>query len=119
MKRSALCLGVTPASLSLSSGGGSIITQLAETTQYCQWYLDTLDIGSSPICDNTESEVFCWRRIHKGQLERLFHWLNSFLHSSAAHVTGSYTFFILSSLFNQSDTQIMPEVQADQQMRKS
>jgi len=45
--------------------------------------------------------------------------LNSFLHSSAAHVTGSYTFFTVSSLFNQSETQIMTEVQADQQMQKS
>jgi len=56
MKHGALCHDVTPA---LFWGWGSVITPLVETTQYCQWYLDTLDIGSSPICDNTESEVFC------------------------------------------------------------
>jgi hypothetical protein len=95
-----LCYDMTPAFF--RGGGGSIITLLEETTHYWHWLL-------SYMWHHWVWSVLLKARIHKGQLERLFHWLNSFLHSSAAHVTGSYAFFTVSSLFSQSKTQIMTD----------
>jgi hypothetical protein len=114
MKHGALCHNVTPALFwgwgfcYYSTGGDySVLSVVLGHTRH--WIL-------SHMWQHWVWSVLLKTSIHEGQLERLFHWLNSFLHSSAAHMIGSHTFFMVSSLFSQRPK--LWQVQANQQMRK-